>query len=154
MSEKTREVPQLADTTYAHTLVYKGTHEYKVHGPYGSWKVGTIWPMDLVFMSTFDNQSMSIGCIGKLGHLSGFLRHYLLITERTFHRIWPSLVQNMENICGPILSLLISFTHASWNSIGHQFKSHVTNVLLLYTKIVLLYHICTHTIFIQVYLYY
>ncbi len=30
-------------------------------------------------MSTFDNQSMSIGCVGKLGHLSGFLRHYLLI---------------------------------------------------------------------------
>ncbi len=25
------------------------------------WKVRTIWPMDLVFMSTFDNQSMSIG---------------------------------------------------------------------------------------------
>ena len=39
------------------------------------------WPMDLVFMSTFDNQSMSIGYIGKLGHLSGFLRHYLLITR-------------------------------------------------------------------------
>ncbi len=34
MSEKTREVPQLADTTYAHTLVIKSTHEYKVHGPY------------------------------------------------------------------------------------------------------------------------
>ncbi len=29
-------------------------------------------------MSTFDNQSMSIGCVGKLGHLFGFLRHYLL----------------------------------------------------------------------------
>ena len=25
------------------------------------WKVGAIWPMDLVFMSTFDDQSMSIG---------------------------------------------------------------------------------------------
>ncbi len=34
--------------------------------------------MDLIFMSTFDNQSMSIGCVGKLGHLFGFLRHYLL----------------------------------------------------------------------------
>ncbi len=31
-----------------------------------------------LFMSTFDNQSMSIGCVGKLGHLFGFLRHYLL----------------------------------------------------------------------------
>ena len=36
MSEKTKEVPQLADATYAHTLVIKSTHEYKVHGPYGS----------------------------------------------------------------------------------------------------------------------
>ncbi len=36
MSEKTKEVSQLADTTYAHTLVIKSTHEYKVHGPYGS----------------------------------------------------------------------------------------------------------------------
>ena len=31
MSEKTREVPQLADATYAHILVIKSTHEYKVH---------------------------------------------------------------------------------------------------------------------------
>ncbi len=52
MLEKTREVPQLVDATYAHTLVIE---------------------------STFDNQSMSIGCVGKLGHRSGFLRHYLLI---------------------------------------------------------------------------
>ncbi len=36
MSEKTRQVAQLADTTCAHTLVIKSTHEYKVHGPYGS----------------------------------------------------------------------------------------------------------------------
>ena len=64
MSEKTREVPQLADATYANTLVIESTHE---------------WPMDLVFMNTFDNQSMSIGCVGKLCHLSGFLRHNLLI---------------------------------------------------------------------------
>ncbi len=82
MSEKTKEVPQLTDATYAHTLIIKSTHEYRVHGPYGSnygtWKVGTIWTMDLVFMSTFDNKSMSIGCVGKLGHISGFLRHYLL----------------------------------------------------------------------------
>ncbi len=36
MSEKTKEVPQGADLTYAHTLVIKSTHEYKVHGPYGT----------------------------------------------------------------------------------------------------------------------
>ncbi len=44
MWEKTKEVPQLADATYAHTLVIKSTHEYKVHGPYGSdfpWNVET-----------------------------------------------------------------------------------------------------------------
>ena len=36
MSEKTKEVPQLDDATYAHTLVIESTHEYKFHGPYGS----------------------------------------------------------------------------------------------------------------------
>ncbi len=31
-------------------------------GPsFGTWKGGTVWPMDLVFLSTFDEQSMSIG---------------------------------------------------------------------------------------------
>ncbi len=43
--------------------------EHLVHGgvaggkclSHGTWKVGTIWPMDFVFMSTFDDQSMSIG---------------------------------------------------------------------------------------------
>ncbi len=44
MSEKTKEVPQLADTTYAHTLVIKSINRrsWVVHGPYGSnftWKV-------------------------------------------------------------------------------------------------------------------
>ncbi len=54
-------------------------YEYKLLS--ANWfQVGTIWPMDLVFMSTFDNQSMNIGCVGKLGHLFGFLRHYLLNT--------------------------------------------------------------------------
>ncbi len=33
---------------------------------------------NVYFMSTVGNQSMSIGCVGKLGHLFGFLRHYLL----------------------------------------------------------------------------
>ena len=72
MSVKTKEMPQLADApyaAYAHTLVIKSTLEYKVHWPHGS---------KLVFMSTFNDQSMSIGCINKLGHLFGFLRHYFL----------------------------------------------------------------------------
>ncbi len=63
MSEKTREVSQLADATYAHTVETTGFTDHR---------------MTSVFMSTFDNQSMSIGCVSKLKHLSGFLRHYLL----------------------------------------------------------------------------
>ena len=39
-------------------------------------------------MSTFDNQSMSIGCVGKSGHLFGFLRHYLLNIEND-NGTWP-----------------------------------------------------------------
>ena len=35
MSEKIREVSQLSDATYAHTLVIESTYEYKVHGPNG-----------------------------------------------------------------------------------------------------------------------
>ncbi len=34
MLEKTREVPQLPDATYAHTLVIESTHEYKVRHLY------------------------------------------------------------------------------------------------------------------------
>ena len=41
--------------------------------------MGHMEPYGLVFMSTFVNQTMSIGCVGKLWHLFGFLRHYLLI---------------------------------------------------------------------------
>ena len=46
------------------SYIIKITHEYKVHG---AREIST--GMDLVFMSTFANQSMSIGCVGKLGHL-------------------------------------------------------------------------------------
>ena len=55
-------------------------------GLYGTWKVGIIRPMDLVFTSAFDtsNQSMRIGCVGKLGGQSGFLRHDLLNISGTF----------------------------------------------------------------------
>ncbi len=55
-------------------LVFKSTHEYKVHGEYGSnhpctstigargpHNYGIIMAMDFVFMSTFNGQSMSIG---------------------------------------------------------------------------------------------
>ncbi len=74
MYAKTKQVKIFQDTMYTLSL----------HGEtiYGTWKDQTIWPMDLVFMSIFDNQSMSIGCVGKLGHLFGFLRHYLLISNK------------------------------------------------------------------------
>ncbi len=58
-------VPKLADLTYAHTLVIKSIHE-----------VGTIWPMDLVFM-TFCPASRKKNS-GSLGYLFGILRHNLL----------------------------------------------------------------------------
>ncbi len=35
MSEKTRQVPQLSDATYAHSLVIESTDKYKVNGSYG-----------------------------------------------------------------------------------------------------------------------
>ena len=39
MSEKTREVPQLADTTYAHTLVINPKYEHRLR-----WQVGVpLW---------------------------------------------------------------------------------------------------------------
>ena len=107
MSEKTREVQKFQDTMHTQSLHGETIYEYKLlgvfgfnlprpmganlgfgtrspktkkwtPGPYGTWKVGTKWLMDLVFMSTFNDHNISIGCIGKLGHLSGFLRHYPL----------------------------------------------------------------------------
>ncbi len=69
MSDKTKEVQKFQDTMYTLTLHGETICKCKLLG---------LWPMDLVFTSTFHNQSMSIGCVGKLGHLFGFLRHYLL----------------------------------------------------------------------------
>ncbi len=50
MFEKTREVKKIQDTMYTSTQ--------SLHGE---------------IMSTFNDQSMSIGCVSKLGYLSGFL---------------------------------------------------------------------------------
>ncbi len=55
MSEKTKEVKKFQDTMYSLSL----------HG-------------ETIYQYFFDYQSMSIGCVGKFGHLFGFLRHYLL----------------------------------------------------------------------------
>ena len=63
MSEKTREVKKYQDTMYTLSLYGETFYKYKLPG---------------LFMSTFNDQSMSIGYVGKLGHFSGFLRHYLL----------------------------------------------------------------------------
>ncbi len=59
MSEKTREVKKFQDRMYTQSLHGETIYGYICH--------------------TFNDQSMSIGCVGKLGHLSGFLRHFLLI---------------------------------------------------------------------------
>ncbi len=56
MSEKTKEVKKFQDTMYTLNLHGETIYKYKL----------------------LDNQSMSIRCVGKLGHLFGFLRHYLL----------------------------------------------------------------------------
>ncbi len=48
MSEKTKEVPRLADATYAHTLVINCTLDYKVNWPYGSnfhFTIGAMGPL-------------------------------------------------------------------------------------------------------------
>ncbi len=58
MSEKTKEVKNFQDTMYT----------YSLHG-------------ETIHISTFDNQSMSIGCVGKLGHLFGFLQHYFSLHQ-------------------------------------------------------------------------
>ncbi len=62
MSEKTKEVPQLADTTYAHNCVDVVDRFY-----------------------SFTMQTLSIHCILKFFDLFGFLRHYLLKSRSTFH---------------------------------------------------------------------
>ena len=68
MSEKIREVKKIQDTMYSQSLPGETIYEYKLLGLFG-----TIWPMDFAFVSTFDDQSMSIGYVGKLEHLFGFL---------------------------------------------------------------------------------
>ncbi len=64
MSEKTKEVKTFQDTMYIQSL---HGHKHQLAGEN--------------IMSTFENPSMNIGCTGKLGHLFGFLRHYLLNIE-------------------------------------------------------------------------
>ncbi len=60
-------------------------------------------------MSTFDNQSMSIGCVIKFGHLSGFLRHYLLSLTSAFRTILYSFDPSSAN--GMLTFLCITLTH-------------------------------------------
>ncbi len=58
MFEKTRQVPLLADATYAHTLVIESTHEYKVHGPYGS-------NFPLLYIRTLPSHQYNLECCKK-----------------------------------------------------------------------------------------
>ena len=77
MSERTKELGKFADTMYAHSLCIESMYaslfsgvfapnswktKMAAPGPlYVTWQVGTIRPMDLVFLSTFNDQSMNIG---------------------------------------------------------------------------------------------
>ncbi len=47
-------------------------------------------------MNTFDNQSTSIGCVGKLGYLFDFVRHYLLNIFATVDRIHAGFLAKGE----------------------------------------------------------
>ncbi len=66
--------------------------------------------MDLVFMSTFDNQRMSIGCVCKLGQLFGFLRHYLLnakderMKNKSFYLILTIVSKEIKKSCDETMS--------------------------------------------------
>ena len=87
MSEKTRLIPQLADVIYVRD--YADTkmliHSKKHHITLNRYYLFQVLWLSKVFMSTFDNQRMSIGCVGKLSGQSGFLRHYFLKTFRPKH---------------------------------------------------------------------
>ena len=57
-------------------------------------------------MSTFNDQSMSIGCVSKLGCLSGFLRHYRLILrclnyKRAYSMVLPLSIDHtyLSHLC-------------------------------------------------------
>ncbi len=65
MSKRTKEVPKLGDATYVHTLVIES--------------MGTMGPMDLVFIHTFCRQTMKIHCIGKFTKLFDCLGHCFVI---------------------------------------------------------------------------
>ncbi len=84
MSEKTKEVSQLSDATYAHTLVIKSTHEYILNWP--------PWHLYLIFIDSFTIQTISLHCIFKFFDLFGFLGHYLLNIKKdplhTFIPMW------------------------------------------------------------------
>ena len=63
---------------------------------YNVYSKFTWWNYLWIFMSTFDNQSMSIGCIDKLGHLFGFLWHHLLIHRQGYLGFILSVIHKKE----------------------------------------------------------
>ena len=65
-------IEHLGTKFYLFTTWLRGTVGENQRGAQGPWTT-----------SIFDNQSRNIVCVGKLGHLSGFLRHYLL---NSFHK--------------------------------------------------------------------
>ncbi len=84
MPKKTREVSQLADLTYTHTLFIESTDEYK------DSSVSQLPTLDLYFhvSATFCTfMAINIApplhgtCICKSFDLTGFLRHYLWLSR-------------------------------------------------------------------------
>ncbi len=98
--------PKRCPNLPTHTLVIKST-----------WRVGTIWPVDPVFMSNLNDQSMSVGCIGKLGHLtcslvsSDITSSVLIILLGQFLCHTKKHLENDETpmISGPSLCLIRNF---------------------------------------------
>ncbi len=85
-SDRITEVPKLADLTHAHTLVIKSTHEYKVHGPYGSNFPYTIGPMSSFWVLVVWTQKGAPGPYGtwKVGTI--IMAHGPCIHEYVW---WP-----------------------------------------------------------------
>ncbi len=98
--------------------------------------------MDLVFMNTFTDQSMDIGCVAKLRHLFGSLGEGLLILYQWLSRTAICLVVSVHLSVWLLLDLhcappqcysvdhLKGFRRATWKMwpwpSGHRFTQNIT----------------------------
>ncbi len=105
MSKRTRLVPQLADLTYTHTLLIESTHEYKVHMAHG--------PFIHEYFKWPEHEH-------RLGHMSGFLRHYLLIPKPMKFIVY--------------ITVLKPYIRAKYCTIGPKIACRQVIVILLYSS--------------------